>query len=186
MLSPEEILRVRQKLDLNEQLVWCGKPKPRGFSRTTLSMMLFGIPWTAITGIVSGALVWHFWFSENTEPLLLRIGGTLFFIPFWSIAVIMLGAPLWMRWRQRRWLYAVTDKSALIVGAFRTTVWRRRDITGPDRADHRNGLTDLVFAQAGYTVSNRSVPVGFLNLPTAEAGAAEEALKRLKRGNPEA
>lgn len=186
MLSPEETLRLQRKLDLNEQLVWCGKPKPKGFNGTTLSMMLFGIPWTAISGTVSGIFVWQFWFSETAEPLLLRIGITLFFVPFWIISAVMLGAPLWLRLRQRRWIYAVTDKSALIVGAFRTTVWRRRDIACPDRADHRNGLTDLVFAQAGYTVNNRSVPTGFLNLPTAEATAAELALKRLKRESPEA
>ena len=186
MLSPEETLRIRRKFEPNEQLVWCGKPEPRGFNRTTLKMMLFGIQWTAISGTVSGIFVWQSWFSETAEPLLPRIGLTLFFVPFWIISAVMLGAPLWLRLRQRRWLYAVTDKRVLIVGAFRTTVWRRRDIACPDRADHRNGLTDLVFAQAGYTVNNRSVPTGFLNLPTAEATAAELALKRLKRESPEA
>lgn len=184
MLSPEETLRIRRKLEPNEQLVWCGKPEPRGFNRTTLKMMLFGIQWTAITGALSGLIVWPSWFSEKPDPLLSRIGITLCIIPFWAIAAVMLGAPFWRWLRQRRSLYAVTDKSALIVGALRTAVWRRWDIPVPDRADHRNGLTDIIFAETPYSIDGRSLPVGFLNLPAAEAAAAEEALKRLKRGSP--
>ncbi len=179
MLTPEETLRVQRTLDLNERLVWCGKPVPKGFSKATLSMMLFGLPWTAITMTVSGVFMYQFWGKPCNEPLPFRIGMTCFFIPFWLVSIGMLGAPLWSRLRQRRWLYAVTDKSARIVGAFRTASWRRREISVPDRADHRNGLTDLIFASAAYTVNGRHPPVGFLNLPTFEADAAEQALREL-------
>ena len=179
MLSPEEVQRIQRTLDLNERLVWCGKPMPKGFNRITCSMMLFAIPWLAICGTVSVLFLYQLWFSESNEPLLLRIGLSLFFVPFWCIGIGMLGAPLWLRLRQRRWLYAVTDKSARIVGAFRCTSWRRQDLFAPDRSDHRNGLTDILFATATYAVNGHHPPVGFVNLPTAEATAAEQALRAL-------
>lgn len=179
MLSPEETQRIERKLDLNERLVWCGKPRPKGLNKHTIGAMLFGIPWTAISGTVSGMFLVSMWLKPNDSPLLARLGFTLFFIPFWCISVAMLGAPLWLRLRQKKWLYAVTDKSVLIVGAFRTTRLRRHNLFSPDRADHRNGLSDILFATSDYAVNGRHLPIGFVNLPTAEANAAEQAVRDL-------
>lgn len=146
-------------------------------------MMLFGIPWMAISGVVSGAFLHAMWFGGEYHPMALRVGLSLFFLPFWAIGFSMLGAPLWLRLRQRKWLYAVTDRSALIVGAFRCSRWRRHDLFTPDRADHRNGLTDLIFSTASYTVRGHQPPEGFINLPTDEAFAAEQALLDLIDGD---
>lgn len=179
MLTPEETQRVQRKLDLNERLVWGGKPRPKGFNGTTAAMMLFGLPWVAITGFVSCGILSQLWAETSREPLTLRLFVTAFFIPFWAVGLSMLGAPLWFRLRQHRWLYAVTDKSALIVGPFKCARWRRREISPPDRADHRNGLTDLFFATASVAVNGRQSPTGFINLPTPEAPAAEQALRDL-------
>lgn len=176
MLTPEETQRVQRKLDLNERLVWCGKPCPRAFNRATVAMMFFGIPWLTISGSASIVMLSRFWLKPCTEPLLMRFLFSLFFLPFWGIGVGMVGAPLWHRLRQRKWVYAVTDKSALIVGAFTCTRWRKRDLLTPDRADHRNGLTDILFATTSYAVNGRYLPIGFQNLPTLEAPAAERAL----------
>ncbi len=176
MISPETLQRIRSRLDLNERLVWCGKPVPRAFNKTTLSMMLFGLPWTAITGLVSGG----FFLAEDLPAFPLRLFLILFFIPFYVVAISMLGAPLWSLLRQRRWVYVVTDKSARIMGAFRCTTWRRQELDFLDRADHRNGLTDIHFSHASYMINGSHPLQGFINLPTAEASAAIAALKALR------
>ena len=152
MIDPELQARVERKLDLNERLVWAGKP------------VLF--------------------FAEDgrEEPLPLIIGICIFFVPFVSIGVCMLGAPLWTRLRTPHWVYAVTNKRALIIGRFRTRDWRASELRFVDRADHRNGRSDLFFAHDGGNGNGTRCPTGFHNLPTAEASAAESALRTLMKG----
>ena len=187
MVDPELQARVERKLDLNERLVWAGKPVPWAFSRQTLAAMLFGIPWSFITAMVMSGFIYGLFFAEDgrEEPLPLIIGICIFFVPFVSIGVCMLGVPLWTRLRTPHWVYAVTDKRALIIGRFRTRDWRAAELGFIDRADHRNGRSDLFFArEAGRGRAHASESlVGFRNLPAAEAPAAEAALRRL-RPNP--
>ena len=101
MIDPELQSRVERKLDLNERLVWAGKPVPWAFSKKTLGAMLFGIPWSFITAMVMSGFIYGLFFAEDgrEEPLPLIIGICIFFVPFVSIGVCMLGAPLWTRLR---------------------------------------------------------------------------------------
>lgn len=181
MVDPELQVRLERELDLNERLVWAGRPVPWGFTKQTLGAMLFGIPWSVITAITMSGFIYGFVFSEagNGEPLAVKVGICLFFAPFVCIGVGMLGAPLWARLRTARWIYAVTDKRALVVGRFLTRSWRAAELTSVDRADHRNGRSDLFFAHDRGGNGTR-VPTGFRNLPAAEASAAETALRRLR------
>ena len=132
MIDPELQARVERKLDLNERLVWAGKPVPWAFSKKTLGAMLFGIPWSFITAIVMSGFIYGFFFTEDGrgEPLALKIGICIFFVPFVCIGLGMLGAPLWCRLRTSRWVYAVTDKRALLIGLFHTRDWRALPMTG--------------------------------------------------------
>lgn len=59
----------------------------------------------------------------------------------------------------------------------------RAELTAIDRADHRNGRSDLFFASGRGSGGGTCRPTGFRNLPAAEAPAAEAALRRL-RPNP--
>lgn len=192
MIDPRLRARVERKLDLNERLVWAGKPVPWAFSKKTLGAMLFGIPWSFITAIVMSGFIYSFFFTEDGrgEPLALKIGICIFFVPFVTIGVGMLGAPLWARLRTPHWVYAVTDKRALIIGLFHTRDWRASELEFIDRADHRNGRSDLFFARGQATanggLNNGSVHlvsrlIGFRNLPATEAPAAESALRALLR-----
>ena len=188
MIDPRLRARVERKLDLNERLVWAGKPVPWAFSKKTLTAMLFGIPWSFITAMVMSGFIYGLFFSEDgrEEPLPLIVGICIFFIPFVSISVCMLGAPLWCRLRTPHWVYAVTDKRALLIGLFHTRDWRASELRFVDRADHRNGRSDLFFTYDrargthGEVISNGEA-FGFHNLPTAEASAAESALRALVR-----
>lgn len=192
MIDPELQSRVERKLDLNERLVWAGKPVPWAFSRQTLAAMLFGIPWSFITAMVMSGFIYGLFFAEDgrEEPLALKIGICIFFVPFVTIGVGMLGAPLWARLRTPHWVYAVTDKRALLIGLFHTRDWRASELEFIDRADHRNGRSDLFFARGQATanggLNNGSVHlvsrlIGFRNLPATEAPAAESALRALLR-----
>lgn len=185
MLSPEETQKVKNRLDLNERLVWAGKPKPRAFTKTTVGAMLFGIPWSAFV-----AFFLYFGFFGDVkktgaaeDPLSL----SLFMIPFVLVGLGMLFAPFWNRLRMAGQLYAVTDKSALVIGRLFTKRWRAGEMDTIDRRDKRNGHSDLIFAYTSYAVNGQHLPTGFLNIPTTEASAAESALRALKeREGPQA
>lgn len=178
MISPEETARLARRLDLNERIVWVGRPKPTAFAPSTAFPMLFGIAWCSLVGIMivvvlrdfAGTLrktgfAWH-----EAVPL-------LFFVPFVVVGIAMLGAPLWRYLSMAGQYYVVTDKRALIVGRFITQSRRRGEMdVDVDRVDHRNGLSDLFFAASNVTVNGRPLPFGFRNLPTAEVAAAERAL----------
>ncbi len=183
MIDPEEQRRVERKLDLNERLVWAGRPKPKAFSKASVAMMLFGIPWIFITAMVSGgfALSWAQG-AMNDKSVWERVFLCCFFIPFWAIGISCVFAPLWQYLRMRRQIYAVTDKSALVIGAFFTKRWRRREIGLVDRADRRSGYSDLLFSQTSYSNNGQHFATGFHNIPTTEAAAAERALNALREG----
>lgn len=178
MISPEETARIARRLDLNERIVWVGRPKPTAFALSTVPVMIFGIGWCALVATIISTAVRDF--AET-----LRKAGfawheavpLLFFVPFVVAGVAMLGAPLWRYLIMAGQYYVVTDKRALIMGRFVTQSRRRGEMdVDVDRVDRRNGLSDLFFAASNVTVNGRPQPFGFRNLPTAEVAAAERAL----------
>ena len=178
MISPEETQKIKNRLDLNEHLVWVGKPKPRAFTKTTVGAMLFGIPWSAFVAFF--LYVAFFGEAKDGEPPEGRLVLALFMIPFVLVGLGMLFAPFWNRLRMAGQLYAVTDKSALVIGRLFTKRWRAGEMDTIDRRDKRNGHSDLIFAYTSYAVSGQHQPTGFLTIPTSEASAAESALRALK------
>ena len=185
MLTPELTERLQKKLDLNEQLLWAGKPIPRAFSKASVRAMLFAIPWSAITWTVFGTFMSTLWFGGGTAKfngrpaaelsLWLRLGFTAFFIPFITISIATLFAPLWQWLSMRGQYYAVTTKRALALGRFRVKSWRAPEIDFIDRCDRRNHTGDL------YFVYGNSGPTGFDNLPSEALAPAENALKNLRK-----
>ena len=187
--SPSDRFRVQSKLDRNETLVWVGRPVPTSRYRGWIGIVLFGALWSALV------------FSDGTREITVngtkttygalsvwaRIGLTAFFVPFFAIGVGTVGSPLWHRLWQSGLIYAVTDSRALRIGRVVCKSWRACELLPrTDRADRRDGLTDLFFTTR--TVSNgksggaRQVPDGFVNLPSHVADEAELALTALKGG----
>ena len=194
MLSPEETQRIQKKLDLNEQLLWCAKPIPRAFSKSTIGAMIFGIPWCAITSVVGGAFLSSIIFGDPNDPvtingsettvgavsILFKIGICAFFVPFITIGIGMLFAPLWKRISMSGQIYAVTTKRAMCIGRIITKSWRAPEITYIDRCDRRNNTGDIHFSYSSVSQNGHHPPVGFDNLPANELNAAEQALRQLK------
>ncbi|MBQ9693948.1 MAG: hypothetical protein IJV69_04250 [Kiritimatiellae bacterium] len=193
MLFPEETERIQQKLDLNEQLLWTGKPIPRAFNKQSISLMLFGIPWNAISWTICIAFMNQVVFGDPNEPVTVngvkttvgavsiwfKIGITVFFIPFITIGIGTLLAPLWKRLSMAGQIYAVTTKRALILGRFRTKSWRAPEIEFIDRRDRRNHTGDIHFAYASVCQNGHHPLVGFDNLSAEALTPAETALRQI-------
>ena len=187
VLDPADRFRVQHKLDRNETLVWVGRPVPTFRYRGWIGTVLFAVPWCAITGtLVSVALV-PMWTgvaqAEGGGPVGLwtKLGLTAFMLPFVAVGIGTLFSPLWHKLDQKGRLYAVTDKRALSIGRLFTRSWRASEMFEPDRADHRNGLSDIWFVPGGYSSKGgERPPQGFSNLLPADADEAELALRALE------
>ncbi len=109
--------------------------------------------------------------------LLAKLGVTAFFVPFFCVGLGTLFSPVWMWLHSTGLVYAVTTKRAIVKGRFLMKSWRAQEIFSPDRSDKRSGCSYLYF----YEEANRngSSLGGFLNLPTTESYAAENALRAL-------
>jgi hypothetical protein len=193
MLTSDETQRIQKKLDLNEQLLWAGKPIPRAFTKSTIGAMIFGIPWCAITSVVGGAFLSSVIFGDPNDPvtingskttvgavsILFKIGICAFFVPFITIGIGMLFAPLWKFLAMTGQTYAVTTKRAVIVGRILRKSWRTPEILFIDRTDRRNRTGDIHFAYSATSQNGHHAPVGFDNLPAADLDAAEAALRKI-------
>ena len=193
MLTPEQTQRIQKKLDLNEQLLWCAKPIPRAFSKSTIGAMIFGIPWCAITSVVGGAFLSSIIFGDPNDPvtingsettvgavsILFKIGICAFFVPFIAIGIATLFAPLWKRISMTGQIYAVTTKRAMCIGRIITKSWRAPEITYIDRCDRRNKTGDIHFTYSSISQNGHHPPVGFDNLPASELTPAETALRKI-------
>lgn len=193
MLTSDETQRLQNKLDLNEQLIWAGKPIPRAFSKSSIGAMIFGIPWCAITSVVGGAFLSSVIFGDPNDPvtingtkttisevsILFKVGMCAFFVPFVTIGIGMLFAPLWKFIIMTGQTYAVTTKRALIMGRIRTKSWRAPEISFIDRCDRRNGTGDILFSYSSVSQNGHHPPIGFDNLPAESLTPAETALRTL-------
>ena len=193
MLTSDETQRLQNKLDLNEQLLWCAKPIPRAFTKSTIGAMIFGIPWCAITSVVGGAFLSSVIFGDPNDPvtingsettvgavsILFKVGMCAFFVPFITIGIGMLFAPLWKFLSMTGQIYAVTTKRAMCIGRIITKSWRAPEITYIDRCDRRNNTGDIHFSYSSVSQNGHHPPVGFDNLPASELNAAETALRKI-------
>ncbi len=193
MLDPAETTKLQQKLDLNEKLIWAGRPKPWAFTKTSVGMIFFGLFWCAILSVVGGVFMYGCWFDDPANPamtndggeamsqlpLLAKLGMTAFFIPFVVIGLGTLFNPLWTRIWSSKLLYAVTDKRAIRKGRLFTKSWRAAEIYKPDRVDKRSGVSHIFFTLSSVSQNGHRAQTGFRNLPPHEADAAEAALRKL-------
>ena len=196
MLGPDLQTRVERRLEDGEHLVWYAKPRPSAWFPKWRLLVTSGFFWCS-------GLVWTFWgaLSPSTCPLggrttifrtliteampfTERLFYATFLLPFAAIGIGMLFSPLWHWLGCTRYAYAVTNRRALYIGRLGTRTFRAAELFVPDRADHHNGLSDILFCREIVCMNRRhgltdSRLIGFRNLPAAEAPAAEAALRAL-------
>jgi hypothetical protein len=192
MITPEIYAKINRKLLVNESIVWVGKPIACAFSKYTIGLMLFGIPWSAISFTICALVMHSIWLVEGGTPIeingtpttvaemsiWIKLGMTAFFIPFITIGLCTLLAPLWYYFSQKASVYVVTNQRAIRFGRFWRTSWRAPELEFIDREEGRNGRGSLFFATTS-TGKGGTRLVGFENLDIHDLPAAERALKAL-------
>lgn len=196
MLDPDLQARIERRLDKGERLVWYAKPRPSAWFPQCPIMVLFGLIWCCATGVIV-------WGAQNAsgmpgvsrlvllgreitsaQSLPARLLNIAHELPFIAIGLATLLAPLWHWLWSAQLAYAVTNQRALYIGRLGTRTFRAAELFVPDRADHHNGLSDILFCREIVCMNRRhgltdSRLIGFRNLPAAEAPAAEAALRAL-------
>ena len=184
VLDAADRFRVQRKLDRNETLVWVGRPVPTFRYRGWIGTVIFAVPWCAITGTFVGGVLIPAWMGKPVDGeawgIWPKLGLTAFLTPFILIGIGTLFSPLWHKLDQKGRLYAVTDKRALSIGRLFSKSWRGAEMFEPDRADHRNGLSDIWFTYGSTSNNGAHPPTGFSNLLPADADEAELALRALQ------
>lgn len=197
-LSVEARAKIDRRLNLNEQLLWAGKPIPKGFSKGMLGVMVFGFIWLGLSLFIGGLMAGSLWFGDGSQTIevngretmvselsvWVKVSITSFFIPFIFIGIGFVFLPLWRRLWSAGLIYAITTKRVMRVGRLRTTSWRVAECLEPDRVDYRNGTTDIFIAYSSILHNGRAQLTGLINLPTHEAAGAEAALRRLLEDAP--
>ena len=195
--TPQDRYRVQAKLARDEQIVWLGRPVPSFRYKGWRFNLLFGVVWLIPTGLALTRWILPMWFAGKAKPSVASFGDTVLptvlVVVFAFIGFVILLSPLLYWFGQRMQLYAVTDKRAIIVGrpfsfSFPASKLRQEPTS---RENARNGLVKLFFAtkivlegRPPELSKYKEVPIGFENISPADADAAEQAIRRLKRTPP--
>jgi hypothetical protein len=173
---------VDAELAKGERIDWIGRPIPSRLARSTLPIVLFGIPFTAFS---------LFWMSAACGSVLRApsrrgVFFVLWGIPFVLIGLCMLTSPFWMYRKALRTVYAITDRRALTIegGLWGRVVVRSFEpasLAALSRTQHADGSGNLVF-QREYRPGGRRgqfVDLGFLAIPDVKE--VEDRLRKLVR-----
>lgn len=154
--------RVRSELASGEQLLWVGQPRPGRMARSSIPIVLFGIPWTAFavfwTVMASGI-----WFAAGPAQVNNAAGPGVFFsavfacfplfgLPFVLVGLGMLSSPYWLYRQAKRTFYALTDQRAIIWEAgwwnsLEVRSYGPVELTRITRKEYADGSGDLVFEE---------------------------------------
>lgn len=173
---------VDAELGKGERIVWIGQPIPSRLARSTLPIVLFGIPVTAFA---------FFWIVTASGIRGLGFPGpscffVLFGIPFVLVGLGMLTSPVWMYLKAGRTVYAVTDRRALVIdgglfGGMTVRSFEPASMTGLTRTQFADGSGNLIF-QREYRPGGRHgrfIAIGFFAIPDVKA--VEDHIRELVR-----
>lgn len=173
--------RMNQELEGGEIIEWKGMPVPRFFRAEAMIPFFFAIPWTAFAIFwMCGAAGFKIPdFSQGFSPFMLF---PLFGLPFVFIGLAMLSAPIWSYLKDKKTLYAITDKRVIILTGGRSYEFKSirpeqiKELTRRERTE----TGDLIIAHKVWRDSDndeRSQEIGLFNIP--EVRNAQSALQRL-------
>jgi hypothetical protein len=165
----------RRELESGESIAWMGMPKPRFFTKSTLGIFLFAIPWTAFS---------LFWVAGAAEFKIPDFASTdiifpLFGLPFVLIGVSMLLTPITHYRHTLKTLYMITDRRVVIFeGGSSTTIrsYEAEKLGTITRKERNNGYGDLVFAKE-FSQKNLINDIGFINIE--DARNVEQKIKQM-------
>jgi hypothetical protein len=183
--------RVRSELRSGERLIWTGQPLPKRYLRSSVPIVLCGIPCTAFA---------VFWMASASGLLFGEAGPgpngldafftcfPLFGVPLVLIGLAMLSSPFWMYRRAKRTCYALTDQRAIVWAAGRfggTEVrsFKPSDLGKMSRRDYADGSGDVIFEEfltvtrdSDGDLRSQGTERGFLSI--ADVREVEELVRR--------
>lgn len=170
---------IQSELNEGEKITWVGTPVSRRFCTRSISIVLFGIPWTAF------ALFWIAGAAGFKLPDFQKGFDffPLFGIPFVLIGLGMLSSPLWMLRKARNTAYVLTSKRAIIFsGGIKTNIrsFEPEHLENLHRKQWRDGSGDLIFDKEFRFEQNntqRQHELGFLAIQNVKQ--VEELVRQL-------
>lgn len=163
-------------LQKDEELLWVGQPKPRLWTVHSTMICLCGVlPLTlAPVTLLSELKPW-----DETAKMLM--GALLACTPFLLAAA---AAPwIGLSW-QRRFVYAITTRRALIIryliGKYDFRDFFDWEGQPKERRTHADGTVSLIMGTSKFSTTNgRPDPEGFLHLPPDAWQEPEQLLRRM-------
>jgi hypothetical protein len=164
----------------DEKIVWLGQPIPSRYARSSLGLVLFGIPWTAFAVFWMATALGFIRANQAPAPGSLPFVG----IPFVVIGIGLLSSPFWMMRKARRTAYIVTDRRVLIL---ERGLWNGLTIRsfGParlqdlQRTQYADGSGNLCFERQYINdgQGGRQAASGFFGIPDVKQ--VEELVRKL-------
>ncbi|MBK9119333.1 MAG: hypothetical protein IPM18_06970 [Phycisphaerales bacterium] len=165
-MSPLQPL-VERELEAGERLIWAHRPLVRVLSLSMVLPPLLALPWVAL-GV--GGLWFSMRVGSGTSGGFAATLAVVCSLPALLIGGPLLAAPLWAVRRDRRTLYAITDRRAIVlVAAWRLVVrsYYSEHLRNLKRMERRDGSGDIVFERFTTTDSTDSAHPerrGFLSI----------------------
>ena len=162
--TPAQRLILEPELEHGEVLQWCGQPAPDTLVGSKWLLGILGL-FLALGGLV--------WFIASPGDL----GAGSPMAIFFGVALMLMLTPVWDRWTEKRTVYAVTNRRALVVSApWQRTVFAfsasQAAAAQAQQAD--DGQTNLVFHRqvSQGKGGTRYSDVGFLGITEGDAALA--------------
>lgn len=178
--------QVEMELQSGERVVWMDQPIPARYARSSIGLVIFGIPWTAFS------IFWVAMAAKGVSSMKGGMGGMiawlfpLFGVPFVLIGLGMLSSPWWARRRAARTAYVITDRRAILFeggwrGGLNVRSFEPASLRGElQRKQHADGSGDLIFQENVRRDSDgdrRVTRVGFMAV--RDVKGVEEKIRAL-------
>lgn len=177
-LNPPERAVLQGALQKDEELLWVGQPKPRLW--TVMSSLLFLCGMLSLLGGIGA--VTYVQLNEGSNPanqLLLAM-----FCAGLPLVLLVVAAPwIGLSW-QRRFVYAITTRRALIIryliGKYDFRDFFDWEGQPKDRKTHADGTVSLIMGTSKISTTNgHPDSEGFLHLPSDAWQEPEQLLRRM-------
>ena len=178
-LNPPERAVLQGTLEKDEELLWVGQPKPRLWTVLSTLICLCGLA-PMVFGAVLLPLLWG-------EDKLFLLMACVFGVNV-PLLLVVVAAPWIYRSWQRRCVYALTPKRAIVIryllGKYRFRNFFDLEKQPKEHRGHVDGTVSLIMGTSNISATNgRPDPEGFLHLPSDAWQEPKQLLRRMAKNS---